>query len=233
MKTPALTFAALLVSANTCQAMGNDDPLLAMFELDKLETSIGESLSSTHIEAAAWAGHDLQKLYIKSESELEGGDVTSANIELLYSHAIAPFWDAQIGWRHDFRPSPKRDWFAVGLQGLAPYFFETDTTFYVSDTGDSSVNLSAEYEILFTQQLILSPEIEIVVNGYNDANTGEGSGLASIEAGLRLRYEVRRELAPYIGIKWESVFGNTADFAEDEGGHRQELTFLAGVKIWF
>lgn len=231
MRHLALLVAISIVNTQTALAMGDDDPLLTMVRVDKLETSPGES--QARVEAKAWTGYDLHKLYLKTESEIEDGATDSADLELLYSRAVSPYWDLQLGWKRDFQPGPKRDWLAVGLQGLAPYFFEIDTTLYLSDSGDSSLNFSAEYEILLTQRLILSPEVEFVVNGYDDERTGAGSGLASVEAGIRIRYELRREFAPYLGVQWESLYGDTADFARSEGEDRDDIVFVVGVRAWF
>jgi copper resistance protein B len=214
-------------------AMGDDDPLTAMVKVDKLETAANELFATTRFEGQAWAGYDLSKLVLKSEIEREDHDTESSDLELLYSRAVAPFWDLQIGWKHDFRPGPERDWLAIGFQGLAPYFFEVDSTLYANDSGESWLDVSLEYELLLTQKLILTPEIEFVVNGYNDEERGAGSGFSSLEAGLRLRYEFRREFGPYIGIHWEKLFGNSADFARQDGEDIDDVYVVLGVRAWF
>lgn len=225
---------SLLASVpGTALGMGDDDPLLAMFKIDKLETAADDLWSTGRFEGQAWVGHDLNKLVLKSEVEQEEKHTEQGDVELLYSRAVAPYWDFQLGWKHDFQPTPERDWLAIGFQGLAPYFFEVDSTLYLNDSGDSSLSFAAEYELLFTQRLILSPEIELVANGYNDYATGAGSGLSSLEAGLRLRYEFRREFAPYIGIHWEKLYGNTSDFARLAGEDKDDLSLVLGIRAWF
>ena len=214
-------------------AMGEDDPLVGMLRFDKLEIALDEDPVPQRLEAKGWVGYDLNKLWLKSEVEREGGDTESADLELLYGRALSPYWDVQLGWKRDFQPRPQQDWLALGLHGLAPYFFEVDTTLYLADGGRSSLAFMAEYELLFTQRWILSPEIEFDLNGYNDRETGEGSGLASLELGLRLRYEIRREFAPYVGLHWERAYGNTADFARDRGEDIDELQFVVGFRAWF
>ena len=234
MRWPRCTLALLLTAApGVAIAMGDDDPLVTMAKLDKLETAAGELWSTVRFEGQAWMGYDLNKLVLKSEIEQEDHDTESSDLELLYSRGVAPYWDFQAGWKRDFRPSPQRDWLALGFQGLAPYFFEVDATVYVNDSGDSSLQVSAEYELLLTQRLILSPELELVANGYNDEATGAGSGLSTVEAGIRLRYEIRREFAPYIGVHWEKLFGNTADFARVEGEDADDLALVLGIRAWF
>jgi copper resistance protein B len=219
-----ITAAALLASTLSV-AGGADDPTLFSVRIDKLELRATDSGSNPKVwDTQAWIGKDLNKLWLKSEGEYKDGSTERAWLQTLYSRAISPFWDAQIGWRHDFRPRPTRDWFALGLQGLAPYFFEVETTLFARTAEDISLRLEAEYDLLFTQKLILSK---------NDKKAGHGSGLSTLEAGLRLRYEIRREFAPYIGVNWDGQFGNTGDYAKDEGENRRDLQFVVGIRAWF
>jgi copper resistance protein B len=213
--------------------MGDDDPLLTMVSIHRLEVGLEDNPTPQRLEAQAWMGYDLNKVWLKSDIERGDSETESGDVEVLYGRAIAPFWDFQAGWKHDFDPGPSRDWFAVGFQGLAPYLFEVESTLYLGGLDRNSFELSAEYELLFTQRLILSPEIELIFNDYNDERIGAGSGLSSAEAGLRLRYEIRREFAPYLGIHWERVYGNTADFVEDEGDSVDELQLVVGFRAWF
>ena len=120
-----------------------------------------------------------------------------------------------------------------GFQGLLPYYFEVDTALFIGESGRSGLRLGVEYELLFTQKLILTPEIEVNFYGQNDKDLGIGSGLSDVEAGLRLRYEIRREFAPYIGVNWNKSFGNTASFARDDGKDTDDLQWVMGLRIWF
>ncbi len=138
-----------------------------------------------------------------------------------------------MGLRKDFQPTPSRSWAVLGVQGLAPYLFEVDTAVFLGESGRTALRLEAEYEILFTQRLILSPEIEVNFYGQNDEATGTGSGLSDVEFGLRLRYEIRREFAPYIGVNWFKKFGNTADFSRLEGAEVSDTQIVLGVRAWF
>ncbi|MCB1727488.1 MAG: copper resistance protein B, partial [Gammaproteobacteria bacterium] len=153
--------------------------------------------------------------------------------QALYSRAIAPYWDLQVGWRHDIRPKPDRDWLAIGFEGLAPYWFEVDAAAFIGEGGQVGARLEAEYEWMFTQRWVLSPELKVNLHTKNDEATGTGSGLSDTELGLRLRYEIRREFAPYIGVNWVKKYGNTADFARDEGEDTDDVQFVAGVRAWF
>lgn len=231
---------ALCAFAFAAQAMASDEhhggehmmgaSNYGKFLLDKFEA--GDS-GSQHWDAQAWYGGDLHRAWLKSEGEREDGSTEHAELQALYSRAISPFFDAQIGARHDFQPDASRNWLAVGIQGLAPYFFETEATLFVGDEGRTALRLKAEYDLLFTQKLILSPELELNFFGKDDAQAQVGSGLSDLEFGLRLRYEILREFAPYIGAVWTHKFGDTADFARAHGDDSQQVQWVAGVKLWF
>lgn len=212
--------------------MDEADPFLTSLWLDHLEYRNKEGEDSGAIEADFWAGRDLNKLWFKVKGEKEP-EHQSLEVQALYSKALAPYWDLQIGLRQDFEPEPERSWAVLAVQGLAPYFFEVDAALFVGESGRTAMRLEAEYEILLSQQLILSPAIELDFRGEDDPELHIGSGLVTAEAGLRLRYEIRREFAPYLGISWEKSFGDTADLLEAEGEDSSETQWLVGLKAWF
>lgn len=179
-----------------------------------------------------WIGRDLNKLWIKSEGDRLNGS-TDAKIEAFWSHTVSPFWDLQLGARRDFGAGPKRNWAAFGVQGVAPYGIETEITGYVGGSGRTALALKAEYDLLLTQRLIFTPEIEASLHGKNDEARGVGSGLSDASLSLRLRYEVTREFAPYVGVSFGRKFGKTASYASEAGESRSERAILAGVRIWF
>lgn len=224
---------ALIIPSVTFAGGMNDDPLLTMLMINQLEVRTADGSDPLVWDAEGWIGKDLHKLWIKTDGEYVDGQTEGMEVQALYSRAIAPFWDAQLGWRRDIRPSPDRDWLALGVKGLAPYFFDIDAAVFVGESGQTSARLQAEYEIMLTQRLILVPEIELNLYGKDDPATGTGSGLADIEAGLRLRYEIRREFAPYIGVNWTRLYGGTADYAREEGADVDDFQFVLGVKAWF
>jgi len=209
-----------------------DDPVLAKFMLSQFETRPGDGDDPFVWEGEAWIGKDLNKLWLKSEGERVSGKTEEAELQVLYSHAIAPYWDVQAGFRKDFK-LVGREWATVGIKGLAPYFFETDAALFVGDEGRTSLRLKAEYEIMLTQKTVLSPEIEINLYGKDDPESGIGSGLSDTSLGLRLRHEFKREFAPYIGVDWTRYYGGTADHVAEEGGDTSGLRWVAGVRIWF
>jgi copper resistance protein B len=184
-------------------------------------------------DAEGWYGGDYNKAWLRTEGERVGGRTQSARADLLWDHTFARWWSVQAGGRQDFGNGPGRTWAAIGVQGLAPYWFDTEATFYVGEQGRTAVRLKTEYELLFTQRLILQPEGEANLYGKPDPERRLGSGLSDLEIGLRLRYEMRREFAPYIGVVWSRQFGGTADRVRESGGDPSDVQFVVGVRAWF
>jgi len=211
----------------------NDDPLLTKLTIDQLELRNGSSEDPLAWEIQGWAGYDLNKFTFKTKGEKVDGKTENAELQLLYSKAIAPYWDLQMGVKRDFYPRPGENWAVIGLQGTAPYFFETDVSLFVGESGKTALRLASEYEMMLSQQWVLSPSAEVNFNAQNDSERGAGSGLSDVELGLRLRYEVRREFAPYVGVNWEKKFGKTADFSREEGESSSDTQIVFGVQAWF
>ncbi|SDJ96877.1 copper resistance protein B [Microbulbifer yueqingensis] len=206
--------------------------LLTKVTIDQLEVREHEGAA---LEGSAWFGGDLNKLWLKTEVEREEGSTENAELQALYSRALTAYWDLQMGLRHDFEleHGASRNWGVIGLNGLAPYFFEVDSALFVSEDGDTALRLEAEYELLLTQQWILSPEVEMNFYGQDDPATNTGAGLSDMEAGLRLRYEFTPQFAPYIGVNYEKKFGDTADFLRAEGEPTGETSLVVGLHAWF
>jgi len=210
-----------------------DDPLLTKVMIDQLETRIVDGDNPTVLEAQAWLGYDLNKFVIKADMEQVKSITVGLELQALYSRAVAPFWDFQIGVRQDQKPVPTRNWLAIGFQGLAPYWFEVDSSMFVGESGQIGLRLQAKYEWMFTQRWVLSPEIKFNIHSKDDEVVGTGSGLSDSQIGLRLRYEIKREFAPYIGINWNNKYGNTATFARNVGEKVSSSQIVAGVRVWF
>ncbi|MEO1766163.1 copper resistance protein B [Thiobacter aerophilum] len=211
----------------------HDEKIFWGVMLDRLETAQGRDNGFNAYDFRGFIGRDYDRLVIKAEGEVDGGRLQEGRTELLWSHAVAAYWDTQLGLRHDSGVGPDRTWLAVGVQGLAPYWFHVDATAYAGEGGRTALRLGAEYEMLLTQRLILSPRIEANFYGKRDPALERGAGLADGVFGLRLRYEIRREFAPYIGVEWAGKFGQTADMARDEGLRTRDTRFVAGVRVWF
>ena len=228
-----LVVAIFLSVSEDARASAEDDPVLFMAVLDQFELRDADDDNTFSWDVQGWFGQDLRKLWFKTEGERAGGNTNEAEFQFLYSKAIARYWELQLGVRHDFEPSPSQSWAVIGVQGLAPYFFETDVALFIGDSGRTALRFESEYELLLTQRLILTPEIEVNFYGQDDADIGLGSGLSDLELGLRLRYEIRREFAPYIGINWSKLFGNTKDFARSAGESSSEAQLVIGLRVWF
>jgi copper resistance protein B len=201
--------------------------------IDRLEAAWADGERSQAWEVQAWRGTDLDRLWLRSEGERAGGHTEGADIELLYGRSVSPWWDLVAGVRHEFGEAPSQTMAAFGVQGLAPYKFEFAATAYVGSSGQTALDLDAEYDTLLTNRLILQWTAEAEFWGRDDARRGIGSGLNSVEAGLRLRYEIRREFAPYVGIVWERRFGGAADAARLDGDDTSETRVVAGLRFWF
>lgn len=202
--------------------------------IDRLEARLHGEQDQYLWDAQGWYGSDIDKLWLKAEGEGAFSDkVESVEAQILWSHAITPWFDLQGGLRYDFRPKPDRGYLVLGAQGLAPYFFELDAAAFVSEKGDISARLEAEYDLLITQRLILQPRAEVNLAVQQVRALGIGRGFNDIELGVRLRYEFAREFAPYIGVEWERKLGRSADFARDEGDSVDNVFFVAGLRIWF
>jgi copper resistance protein B len=201
---------------------------------DRFETRVGDGEEKYLWDVQGWHGGDIDKLWLKSEGEGDFGDGSdSAEFQALYSRAIAPFFDVQAGVRHDVRPEPNRSHLVVGLQGLLPYVFGLDAAAFLSDEGDLTGRLEAEFDLQINQRLLLQPRVELNMAAQEIPELGIGSGVGSMEAGVRLRYEIRREFAPYAGIGWEQKFGDTGDFARAAGEDRGGWEAVLGVRSWF
>lgn len=201
--------------------------------IDRLERVRTRDNSSTVYDLQAWYGRTYDRVVLKAEGDVDDGKLQDAHTQMLWGHAISAYWDTQLGVRHDSGEEPSRTWLAFGVQGLAPYWFEMDITGYVGEYGRTALSIEAEYELLLTQKLILQPRVEANFFGKRDAERELGSGLSDLTAGVRLRYEIRREFAPYVGIERSGKFGETADFVRADGHDTQETRIVAGLRFWF
>ena len=233
MKTK-LTYALLgCVLSTSAFAGGEDDPIVTKVMIDQLETRITDGDNPTVLEGTVWIGKDLEKLVIKVDAEQVKNETEELELQALYGRAIAPYWDFQIGIRQDQKPTPERNWLAIGFMGVAPYWFEIDTALFIGESEQVGLRFSAEYEWMITQRWVLSPELAFNIHSKDDEATGTGSGLSDTQLGLRLRYEVKREFAPYIGVNWNNKYGNTATFAKNDGEKVSSTQIVAGIRAWF
>lgn len=202
--------------------------------IDRLEYRSQQGQDGYAWEGEAWYGGDYNRLWLKTEGEGSfHASPEKAEVQALWSHALDPWFNFQAGVRYDIRPNPDRGHVVVGVQGLAPYFFEVDAAAFLSDRGDVTARLEGEYDQRITNRLIVQPRAEMSLSAQDIPSLGVGSGLSSLEAGLRLRYEIVPEFAPYLGAEYERSFGQTADFARAAGEHVGGWRLVAGIRAWF
>jgi len=213
----------------------NGDVRTTAVIIDRLEAGLGEDGETWLWDVQGWSGGDINRFWWKSEGEGDFDDgLEEAELQALYGRAVTPFWDVQAGVRHDFRPDGEDTTHLVlGLQGLAPYWWEVDAAAFLSTEGDLTARVEAEYDQRITQRLILQPRLEIDLSASDIPELEIGSGLTSVEAGLRVRYEFRKEFAPYVGVEWSRSFGGAADYVEGRGGEPEDTRFVVGLKAWF
>jgi len=213
--------------------MAHDDNAVNYFVLfDQLEWLSGNGGGAVNWDNKGWIGRDRDRVWFRTEGERADGRLEHAEAQVFYGRAVRRWWDVVAGVRQDVGPGPNRTWAAVGLQGLAPYWFEVEATAYVGVTGRTQLRLETEYDLLLTNRLILQPLVEVDFYGRDDPERGLGAGLSSTDAGFRLRYEFRRELAPYVGVTWGRKYFGTADAARRQGERVRGARFAFGMRVW-
>jgi copper resistance protein B len=213
----------------------NGDVRTTAVLIDTLEASFGDGEEGYSWNAQGWTGGDINRFWWKTEGEgAFDGKLHDAEVQALYSRAVAPFWDVQAGVRQDIRPDgDDTTHLTVGVQGVAPYWFEMSAAAFLSTDGDLTARAEAEYDQRLTQKWILQPAIEVALSASDIPELEMGSGLTSVTAGLRLRYEIRKKFAPYVGVEWSRSFGDTADYAKVRGDDVEATRFVVGIKAWF
>lgn len=193
-----------------------------------------ESSETLVYDLQAWYGTTYDRLLVKAEGDIADGTLEESSTDLLWNHALNAYFDTQFGVRLDqYDEGSDRQWLTLGLQGLAPYWFELDIAAHVGDNGRTALAAAAEYELLLTQRLILQPRIELNLYGKDDPDNGLGSGLSDLALGARLRYEFSRQFAPYVGVEWTDTYGDTADYRRVAGEDRSDTRIVAGLRFWF
>ncbi len=200
--------------------------------IDRLEHVRHEEFDATELEGRLWRGNSYDRFMINAEAELVGNSLERAEIDFLLSHAVSPFWNLRLGTTHDLAEDQKRSWATISLRGLAPYWFDLETNIHIGGSGRSVFELEAEYDLLFTQRLILQPRLDFKAYGKSDIAAGRGEGASTLKAGMRLRYEFSRQFAPYIGVERAGMFGETAKLLP-QGKDDRETHWVAGFRFWY
>ena len=226
---------AVMAASRKQLLVENGDVRTTAVLIDTLEAGFGDGEKGYSWNAQGWTGGDINRFWWKTEGEgAFDGKLHDAEVQALYSRAVAPFWDVQAGVRQDFRPDgDDTTHLTVGVQGVAPYWFEMSAAAFLSTEGDLTARAEAEYDQRITQKWILQPAIEVAFSASDIPELEIGSGLTSVTAGLRLRYEIRKEFAPYVGVRWSRSFGDTADYARARGDDVDATRLVVGIKAWF
>jgi copper resistance protein B len=207
-----------------------DDALFTYLEAEVDYT--GQDGGQLRWDAESWIGGDDQRLWLRTDGERHDGEVEEAQLQVLYGRSLSAFWDWRVGLRHDFEPR-SLNYAVLGIEGLAPYRFETDASLYLSEDGDLSLGFETEYDLLITQRLVAQPYLDLELYAQDVPELGKGAGLTEATAGLRVRYEIRREFAPYIDVSYTRLPGETGRIARAAGEDTEELALRAGLRVWF
>ncbi|RVT91204.1 copper resistance protein B [Sphingomonas crocodyli] len=226
--------AADMAAARNAMMRESGGQAMALIMVNIAEVQARKGRDGYRWDAEGWFGGDINRLTIKTEGEGARRDgVEAAEIQALYSRAVGPYFNLQAGVRHDIKPGPSRTYATVGVEGLAPYWFEVEAAAFLSDKGDVMGRLEAYYDQRLTQRLVLQPRVELNLAAQDVRENRIGAGLSSAEMGLRLRYEIARQFAPYVGISYEAKMGQTARYARADGDDPRTTSLVAGVRIWF
>jgi copper resistance protein B len=212
-----------------------DNTIFKHILFDQLEGRTNGSDNALRWDGQGWIGTDMNRLWLKSEGFLDSGTVTDGDIEALYDRPIPHmrYFDAQVGIREDLDSGPRRTWGAIGIEGLAPYFFEIEPTFYFRDGGHVAGRLTTTYDLLITQRLIVQPELEMNFYSKRDPQRLIGAGLSDLDVGVRLRYEIRRKFAPYIGFAYTRKYGDTGRLSRQAGETLSDPRLVFGFRVWY
>ncbi|WP_202617009.1 copper resistance protein B [Pseudomonas syringae] len=211
----------------------HDSAINSYFLADKLEWQDANDGSALAWDLSGWIGGDIDRLLLRSEGERTNGKTEEAEIQALWGHSISPWWDVVAGARQDFKPGAPQTWAAFGLQGQAISDLDIEATAFIGEAGQTAARLEADYDLQLTSNLVLQPTAELNFYGKDDPQRGNGSGLATSEFGLRLRYEITPQFAPYVGVSWDRSYGKTADYAREDDEDTQDARLLVGVRMWF
>lgn len=210
----------------------HDDSVHFFVLFDQIEWQAGGGSRRGSWDTKGWVGRDINRLWFRTEGEFERDRLVGSQAHVLYGRAISPWWEVVAGIRQDVRPGPAQTWAAVGIQGLAPFWFDVEATAYLGASGRTHFRIETEYELLLTNRLVAQPLVEVEIYGKDDPTHGFGAGLSTGDLGLRLRYEIRRELAPYVGVVWQRKFFGTADLAKAEGEPVGQTRLVIGIRLW-
>jgi copper resistance protein B len=225
---------AVMAGAREQLRVENGEVITHAIILDRLEATSGNGAEGYAWDAQGWYGGDINRFWWKSEGEgAFDGDLEHAELQLLYSRAVTPYFDLQGGVRQTYRPEGDRTDLVLGVQGLAPYWFEVDGALFVSNEGELTARAQAEYDLRLTQRLILQPRAEVTLAAQEIPEFAIGAGVSNVLAGARLRYEITRSFAPYVGVEWSGAVGDTRNLVRANGDDPEATRVVLGVRALF
>lgn len=225
---------AVMTHAREQLRIENGEVIAHAVIFDQIEATFDDGREGYSWDAQGWYGGDIHRFWWKSEGEgVFDGEVEEAELQVLYSRAVTPYFDLQAGARQTYRPDGDRTDLVLGVQGLAPYLFEVDTAVFFSNRGELTARAQAEYDLRVTQRVILQSRAEINLSAEDIPEFAIGAGVSTMQVGARLRYEIRREFAPYVGVEWTSGVGATRDMLEARGDEPDSTRVIIGVRTWF
>jgi copper resistance protein B len=200
---------------------------------DQFEWQFVHGENGQRWDSRSWIGGDINRLWLRTEGDAVDGVIDAAEAQVLYGRSIGRWWDVVAGVRFDARPSPSHTWLALGVQGLAPQFIDVQATLYVGDNAHLAARIELEHDLHVTQRIVFQPLVELSIAGAEDPDRGIGSGISTAEVGFRVRYEFKRELAPYAGVVWHRKLFGTGDFTRQRGGDAGGWHVVTGLRFWF
>lgn len=228
-----LLFSILTIFSSATNAMSKDDPIIVSVDVDRLEIRDPVGDNAIYLEGNASIGQDAYHFIINVEIEREHGITDESEIQVLYGVPISTYWDVYAGIRKDLKPDPSRTWGMLSIEGLAPGFIEIEASLFIGESGRTGVRMKTEYEIVLTEYWTFVPGVVINVSGQNGEAMDVGSGLSEIETSLLFSYGKHPQFSPYIGLQWDKVYGETADYAEEKGEDVSDSVFVMGVSVTF
>ncbi|MFC6476240.1 copper resistance protein B [Pseudomonas asuensis] len=211
----------------------HDSAIHSYLLFDQLEWQDAKGGATLNWQVEGWIGGDVDRFNFRSEGQRTNGHTEEAEIQALWGHAITPWWETVVGVRQDFKPGSPQTWAAFGIQGEAIKDLDLEVTAFLGEGNQTGLRLEAKYDMMLTNNLILQPHTELNFYGKNDEARGTGSGLSETEFGLRLRYEITLQFAPYVGVSWNNTHGQTASYAREEGEDTHDARLVAGIRMWF
>jgi copper resistance protein B len=234
-----LVLGALVLWPSSASAELGDPPLNRYILFEELEYGFNNGANPLSWDSTSWVGGDWNRVWFKTEGEVSTVErEVEGEAQLLYSRLTAPFLELQVGVRGDLvaaegQATDGRGHLVLGLDALAPFWFEIESAVFISQRGDVSFRLRTTYDLYITQRLVARPSLEVNVAVQAVPEFGVGAGFNDLQLGLRVGYQIVRELMPYIGVQWNRAFAETADLRRDAGGRASDVQGVAGLSFWF